>query len=684
MPSRDLPPQPRATTLPLALAHPGPRAALTCMYRCGNACAHPAPNPTRNPYFGDIVTQAMSRRSLLRAVAVLGLVGAAGTTAAACTVATPPPGEATGLEFSPVAPNTADAVTVAEGYQQQVVVRWGEPIVNGAPPFAPTGQSAAAQAGQFGYNCDYLAILPGGNGQQVMVANHEYTDEVLMFAGYDPENPTREQFEIALAAHGLSVVVLDEDPRSPALTVATGHPLNRRITGSTPIRFTGPAAGSQFLRTSADPDGTTVLGTLNNCGGGITPWGTVLSGEENFNQYFGNATAITDPVIATRLKRYGLTTGPSERKWERFDARFDVPREPNEVNRHGWVVEIDPFDPEFVPRKRTALGRFKHEAAEPRLTGDGRVVLYMGDDERFDYLYKYVSDDRVEEGDSPESREHNLTLLDNGTLYVAKFAGNSPATEIDGSGTLPADGAFDGTGEWIPLAHGTESLVPGMSAEDVYVFTRLAADNVGATKMDRPEDVEPHPQTGVLYVALTNNTDRGAAGMAGVDEPNPRVGNKHGQIIELTDDGNDPAALTFGWRLFLVCGDPADPSTYFAGFPKDQVSPISCPDNIAFDERGNLWIATDGNALESNDGLFGVPVDGPNRGQVKQFLTVPIGAETCGPVIQRERIFVAVQHPGEKDGASVEQPVSTWPDGPGNLARPAVVIAHKDGQAMGT
>jgi uncharacterized protein len=689
MPSRELPPHRRAEALPLTVVHLNGRAALTCRYRCGNGCAHPAPNPTGNAYFGDLVTKAVSRRSVLRAVAVLGLAGATGGVLAACAPGFPAdeaaspddrsamPGAAPGLSFAPVVPNTGDAVTVADGYAQQVIVRWGEPITKDAPAFAPDAQSAAAQAGQFGYNCDYLAILPGPGRQLVMVANHEYTNEVLMFAGYDPENPTREQFEIALAAHGLSVVVLDQGRTSPALTVAPSHELNRRVTGNTPCQFAGPASGSVFLRTTADPYGTTVLGTLNNCGGGVTPWGTVLSGEENFNQYFGNGKDVTDPTAAARLKRYGLSGGPSERKWERFDSRFDVPREPTEANRFGWMLEIDPNDPLFVPRKRTALGRFKHEAAEPRLTGDGRIALYMGDDERFEYLYKYVSTDPVMHGNSGPAREYNLTLLDNGTLYVARFTGNRPVPEVSGSGGLASDVAFDGGGEWVPLARGTESFVPEMSAEEVYVFTRLAADNVNATKMDRPEDVEPHPRTGVVYLALTNNSDRGAAGKAGPDGPNPRNGNKHGQVIELTEAGNDAAAERFGWRLFLVCGDPADPSTYFGGFPKDQVSPISCPDNIAFDGHGNLWIATDGNALKSNDGLFGVAVDGPWRGQIKQFLTVPIGAEACGPIIQRDRVFVAVQHPGEIDGASVEEPASSWPDGAESLARPSVIIAHR-------
>ncbi|HZG92444.1 MAG TPA: PhoX family phosphatase [Pseudonocardia sp.] len=660
--------------------HPTARSAMTCRYRCGNACAHPAPNTSDNPYLGDVVARALSRRTFLRAVAVVGLVGAAGTTG---TAVAPPAfaagGPAPGLRFTPVAPNTADALVVPAGYRQQVLVRWGDPILSGAPAFAPAGQTAAAQAGQFGYNCDFLALLPGPDGKTVLWANHEYTSELLMFAGYDEENPTREQVEIAWAAHGGSVVVLTAE--GPTLTVVPGHPLNRRITATTPCVLTGPAAGSPALRTSADPHGRTVLGMLNNCAGGVTPWGTVLTAEENFNQYFGNADGITDPVAAERLARYGIPGEASERRWERFDPRFDVPTEPNECHRFGYLVEIDVHDPDFVPRKRTALGRFKHEAGGPRLTADGRIAVYSGDDERFDYLYKYVSDDRVDKGAG--ASEHNLSLLDNGTLYVAQFTGDSPAAEIDGTGALPADGEFDGTGSWIPLAHRGESFVPGMSAEDVYVFTRLAADAVGATRMDRPEDVEPHPGTGVVYMALTNNTDRGAAGKAGPDEANPRVGNKHGHVLELVENGDDAAATAFSWRLFLVCGDPADPATYFGGFPKDQVSPISCPDNVAFDEHGNLWISTDGNALKANDGLFGVAVEGPQRGQVRQFLTVPAGAETCGPVIEPDRVLVAVQHPGELDGATFEAPASSWPDGPGTQPRPSVALVHRDGQPIG-
>ncbi|GAA1505976.1 PhoX family protein [Streptomyces albidochromogenes] len=675
--------------------HSGGRSALTCRYRCGDACFQDVPNTSDNEYAGDVIAGALSRRSMMRAAAVVTVAAAAGTSAlagpaapsaaAAGSAAAPQAGPfgrtdgARGLRFAPVAPNTADAVTVPAGYAQNVVIRWGEPILRGAPAFDPDKQSAKAQAGQFGYNNDFLSLLPlpGEHGRQVLVANHEYTDEILMFKGYDPAKPTREQVETAWAAHGLSVVVVQEERKSGKLTPVTRHHLNRRLHTTSEFRLTGPAAGSDLLKTSADPTGTKVLGTLNNCAGGTTPWGTTLHGEENFNQYFANGSSATD-------KRYGISTGATERKWELFDKRFDVKQEPNEPHRQGWVVELDPYDPDSTPRKHTALGRFKHEAAQPRLTADGRPVVYMGDDERFDYFYKFVSSKRMKKGTSRAAREHNLTLLDEGTLYVARITGDSPAAEIDGTGKLPDDGEFDGSGQWIPLATGDVSHVPGMTAEEVYVFTRLAGDKVGATKMDRPEDVEPSPRTGRVYVALTNNTDRGKPGKAGADEANPRNLNKHGQVLELAEHWDDPAADGFAWRLFLVAGDPEDPATYFAGFPKDKVSPISCPDNVAFDPHGNLWLSTDGNQLGSHDGLFGVATRGERRGELKQFLTVPKGAETCGPIIQDRRVLVAVQHPGEIDGASVEKPASVWPDGPGKLVRPSVVAVYrKDGRDIG-
>ncbi|RPF27326.1 PhoX family protein [Georgenia muralis] len=675
--------------LPLLSNHGGNRSSLTCRFRCGDACFHDVPNTSGNDYFGDVAARAFSRRTVLKAGAVIAAAGAVATSGQEQAIAAPAvtggPDGAPGLRFAPVAPNTADAVTVPGGYLSDVVIRWGDKLFSDAPDFVPGEYTAAGQQRQFGYNCDYLGLLPlRGQDELLMVANHEYTDEVLMFPGYDGENPTREQVEVAWAAHGLSLVAVTagrRGRRSGALDPVVDHPLNRRFHTGSPFELTGPVAGDALVHTAADPAGRTVLGTLNNCAGGLTPYGTWLTAEENFNQYFANADAVTDPETRERLRRYGLPVGASGRKWERFDPRFDLAQEPNEANRFGWIVEVDPYDPASTPRKRTALGRFKHEAATTTITADGRLAVYMGDDERFDYFYKFVSTDRVVEGDAA----HNAALLDHGTLFVARFTGDSPSSEIDGTGTLPADGEFDGTGEWIPLVTSSGdaavSHVPGMTGVEVLLFTRQAGDAVGATKMDRPEDVEPNPVTGLVYLALTNNSRRTAAQ---VDEVNPRIGNKHGHVVEIAEAGGDHAAGAFTWRIFLLAGDPADPATYFAGFDKSQVSPISCPDNVAFDKYGNLWISTDGNALGSNDGLFGVAVDGEHRGQVKQFLTVPFGAETCGPWIDDDRVLVCVQHPGETDGSTFESPSSHWPDGGGSIPRPSVAVAWRaDGKKIG-
>ncbi len=672
-------------TLPL-VGHPVGRSAATCLYRCGNACAHPAPNVSDNPYFGDLVAGRLSRRSVLRAgaigAAVAGAVAAGGAGFVLSPAAADPPDLTRalrgGLTFPPVPPNTLDAVVVPNGYDHAVVLRWGDPVEPGAPRFAPNAQSAAAQAKQFGYNNDYVEVIPLSRNRALLVVNHEYTNEELMFPGVTGvADTTPEQRRIAMMAHGFSVVELERVGNTGRWRpVRKAARYNRRITMNTPFRLTGPAAGSPLLRTTADPTGTRVLGTLNNCAGGLTPWGTTLHGEENFNQYFVGANAVPEADKAA-LKRYGFDVTnavPSgNRRWDEVDERFDLARHPHEANRFGWIVELDPHDRTFVPRKRTALGRFKHEGGGPTLAADGRAVVYLGDDERFDYVYKFVSEKRMRRG----RRAHNLSLLDSGTLYVAKFSGDSPAGEIDGTGKLPSDGAFDGTGEWIPLVVGNRSMVPGMSVDQVLVHTRLAADQVGATKMDRPEDIGRNPVDGKVYVALTNNTNRGAAGKAGPDEANPRNANKHGHVLTIAEAGDDAAATTFRWDVPLVCGDPNDPGTYFAGYDKSKVSPISCPDNVAFDRAGNLWISTDGNALGSNDGLFATAVSGPEKGHVKQFLSVPVGAETCGPLLTPDQrsVFVAVQHPGEVDGATMDDPASTWPDG--DYARPAVVVAWR-------
>ncbi len=731
----------------------GSRSHVTCHYKCGNACDSPVPNRTDNPTFETVVAASISRRNLLKVAGTGALVVAAAPLFPQNAAASPGRGGGSApdgaLTFEPVEQNFLDEVIVPGGYAHAVVLRWGDPVEEGAPDFDIDAQTAEAQAKQFGYNCDFIGFLPLEEDRALLVVNHEYTDEQLMFSGVADEEGagdiTDEQKRIAMMAHGISVVQIQRSGDSGSWQPAERRHLNRRITAATPHAMTGPAAGSQYLRTSADPTGRTVLGTLNNCAGGITPWGTTLHGEENFNQYFGTSAAIVETPQEPRLTRYGISAEDAPtRRWETVDPRFDLAREPNEVNRFGWVVEVDPYDPHSTPRKHTAMGRFKHEAANVRIAEDGRVVAYSGDDERFDYIYKFVSKKCFDPGHGRRAREHNMTLLEEGDLYVAHFTGDSPASEIDGSGTLPSDGEFDGTGRWIPLVEDGRSMIPGKDVAWVLTFTRLAADRLGKqldangdfpdpadvvvldesvlpTRMDRPEDIQVNPVNGRVYAALTNNSNRtGADGRPGADEANPltrsfaftdadadagtpasfgeQPGNRNGHVIEWEETGS-VSGDTFSWRIFLLCGDPESPGTYFAGYDKSQVSALSCPDNLEFDPAGNLWISTDGTVLSTrnqeagtvggtNDGLFAVPVDGPERGHVKAFLTVPVGAECSGPMIPEDgrSVFVSVQHPGETSGSTRDTPSSTWPDRLPQrpFPRPSVAVAYReDGGRVG-
>jgi hypothetical protein len=665
----------------------GSRSAKTCQYRCGNACDHPEPNVSGNPHIGDVIRAAISRRSML---------GGAAAVSAAMVIdpLLSPAAAATGegrravehLTFEPVPPNRRDIVSVPRGYQADTLIRWGDRVLADAPVFNPYDQTVRAQSGQFGYNCDYVGVLPidGNEDHCTLVVNHEYTNPELMFPADVYTNAVK--LRIEMAAHGMSVVEITRGAhvgswRRVALRKATR---NRRITANTPFRLAGPAAGHPMLQTSADPTGRTALGTLNNCAGGMTPWGTVLSGEENFNQYFDVPEGQSaDPTYTDSYARYGIgVQGQESRGWSEVAKRFDLSQEPHEPFRFGWVVEVDPSDPTSVPIKRTMLGRMKHEGANIAVSKGGQVVAYMGDDERGDYIYKFVSRLRFRTGTGAAAKAHNMKLLDDGTLYVARF--NGDGTE---------DGQYDGTGEWLKLCTATQSFVESMSVAEVLINTRLAADKLSPTRMDRPEDIQPNPVNGRIYCALTNNSQRGSSRFP-TDEANPlpssmtrdelggplvsKSGNRNGYVLEITETGSDHAGTTFRWLLFLVCGDPEAEETYFGGYPKDRVSPISCPDNVAFDAAGHLWVATDGNQLGSNDGMFAVPTAGANRGQVLQFLTVPLGAECCGPLITGDgkTVFTAVQHPGEATGSTFEDPLSTWPHD-NRFPRPSVVATYR-------
>ena len=633
-------------------------------------------NATSNPTMGEIISARFSRRGFLQGSLAVSAIAATVSPLALLTASEARAAATSAFNFNEVEAGIDAMHHVAEGYDADVLLRWGDALFADSPAFDPTAQTAAAQERQFGYNNDYVGYIPVGGSSEhgLLVVNHEYTNPHLMFPGLvtlvEGEitmNPlTKEQVDVEMAAHGGTIVEIRK--ADGKWQVVTDGANNRRITAATEMQLTGPAAGHDRLKTNADPTGTKVLGTLNNCAGGVTPWGTYIMAEENFHGYFSGELPANHPEIAN-YERLGVPEGSYE--WANFYDRFDVSKEPNEPNRFGYIVEVDPTDPASVPKKRTALGRFKHEGAESIVAKDGRVVFYLGDDERFDYVYKFVTAGTY----NPDDRAANMDLLDDGTLYAAKFA-------------------EDGTIEWLPLVQGQGPLTPENgfhSQADVVIATRLAADLLGATKMDRPEDIQPNSVNGKVYVMLTNNTRRTAEQ---VDEANPRAENAFGHIIEIAEADGDFAATSGTWEVLLKCGDPAV-AEVGATFSTDTTANgwFGMPDNCAVDSLGRLWVSTDGNnpsATGRTDGLWAVDTEGEARRTSKLFFRVPVGAEMCGPLFtpDDETAFVAVQHPADGgddwDGfgrVSYYEDLSTrWPDFDDAMpTRPSVVVITKQG-----
>ncbi|MEL6374048.1 MAG: PhoX family phosphatase [Pseudomonadota bacterium] len=656
---------------------PAPRAAAA------EASEDQPTNTSANPTMGEVVANRFSRRDIGRGALAVTAIGAL----ASLPGSTPPAGAQDGTTgpaasatqassrfvFEEVKAGSDADHHVADGYDADVLIRWGDPVLPNAPAFEPSKPDAQAQARQFGYNNDFVGFiaLQNDGARGLLVVNHEFTNEELMFPGLGVTRAkdrfagmTADLIAVEMMAHGGSVIEIAK--REGGWHVVEGSRYARRITAETAMAITGPAAGHKRMMTGADPTGRNVKGMINNCAGGVTPWGTWLTCEENFNGYFWGKSERASHPEAAALKRYGA---PAEwYGWGLHHARFDITREPQEINRFGWVVEIDPFDPTSIPKKRTALGRFKHEGAANIVNRDGRFVVYQGDDQRFDYVYKFITAGKV----NTDDRAANMDLLDEGTLYVARF---DP----------------DGTGRWLPLVHGEGPLTAanGFADQgDVVISARLAADALGATKMDRPEDVEANPQTNKVYVLLTNNTRRSPLG---TDAANPRGPNFFGHIIEMMPEGGDHAAETFTWTILVKCGDPSlglvgatfNPATTENGW-------FGMPDNCAIDAEGRLWIATDGNSPARTgraDGVWSLETEGPLRGTSKLFYRVPNGAEMCGPAFtpDMETLFVAVQHPGvglkrSDPPATFEKPTTRWPDFDDAMPpRPAVVAITKKG-----
>ena len=568
---------------------------------------------------------------------------------------------------------SANGLRVPEGYVASVIAPWGEPV--GVPGNMPAwkpdaSNSAAEQALQMGMHHDGLHYYPlDGSNRGRLAMNHEYTDDGLLFPD-GTANWNADKVKKAQAAHGIAVIEVER--RGPQWEVVRPSRYAKRHTAATPFRVAGPCAGHTLMKTAADPEGRTVLGTLNNCASGKTPWGTYLSGEENWAFYFDGGDNPT-----ADQKRWGLRP-KGFFNWGGGDERFDARKHPNEFHRFGWVVEVDPMDPGAVPVKRTALGRAAHEGAWVSVTKDGRAVVYSGEDARFEYIYKFVSRDKIAPGGGGKTAaQANATLLDHGTLHVARFDA-------------------DGTGRWLPLVHGQGPLTPANGFADqaeVLIKTRQAADLLGATKMDRPEWLAIDPASGEVYCTLTNNSRRGQAGEPGVDAANPRANNVMGQIIRWREMG-DADGTQFSWNHLLLAGDPANERPEAKGNVKGDV--FACPDGIAFDGRGVLWIQTDLAAAQMNKGEMARI--GNNQmlacdvasGEVRRFLTGPANCEITGATWTPDgrTMFINVQHPGEtpserSDPASPTR-YSSWPNQGARPRSATVVIRKVDGGVIGT
>jgi uncharacterized protein len=726
-------------------------------------------NPSDSHSILDVIDQVDAKRrqfitSGMSAVALasaggLSLGGLVGTVQAH----EPPKGSRLlGIGFDSVPASRApvvDLVKVPAGYSVNVFVAWGDPIMRGGAPFiGNASETAADQLKQFGMHNDGMHFFPidderdgrrgddkDGHGDErkapsqrgVLCVNNEYTHEELLFAdgqvgaGYTITKTRKSQ-----AAHGVSIV--EARRKGGKWTVAKNSPLARRITANTFMRVSGPAAGHALLQTrefmitdtGSTPTGGTsngrvAHGTVNNCAHGITPWGTYLSCEENWNGNFGGTGAV-DTSTATEIgklnRRYGVSAAGFGYRWHTTDPRWDLSTNPNEAHLFGWVVEIDPFDPHSIPVKRTALGRFKHESAQYVVDKEDHVAFYMGDDERNEYIYKFVCKRKLDK----HRRGLNRNLLDEGTLYVARFDA-------------------DLTGVWLALTPGSIGL-DGKALRDnanfagtddaevqakILIKTRMAADAMGATMMDRPEWTGARPRIDgfkevEVYCTLTNNNRRGtttpsanlpdgstaaASARPPVDAANPREDNVHGHIIRWRESGKSVLATTFAWDLFVQAGDTqtakaAKPTNDYKGNivdAPDGSADYGAPDGLWFDDFGRLWVQTDqvgdGSGDFVNIGSNMMVCADPDTGATRRFLTSPNRCEVTGVTLTPDgrTMFVGIQHPGEDATAANPTQFSNWPQGQfvvesdGVTALPAgrprssvVVITKDDGGIIGT
>jgi secreted PhoX family phosphatase len=608
---------------------------------------------TSNRPFDDIVAARFSRRSAFvggLATAAIAFVGGGSRVGAARVSGTPGaplrPGPAPGglIGFTSIPLQDGPTPTIAPEYDMAVLLPWREKLDGSGDSFEYVGFTAAQQEQSIGIGHDGMWYF-GNDHRGVLCLNHEFGGNLHVFGAALPAS--LDQVRLSQAAHGVAVVEIERTGDGWRV-VASGK--NRRITGNTPVAFSGPAANSALLQTAA---GNAPAGTLNNCANGYTPWGTYLTCEENFNGYFGAGGAWTATALQ---RRYGLSAGGFGYGWHTYDPRFDLanPEYVNEENRFGWVVEIDPNQPTAPPVKRTALGRTKHEGATVVEGRGGRAVVYLGDDERFEYIYKYVS-----RGNWKSMRARGIHPLDDGTLYAARFDD-------------------DGTGQWLELSPSNAALA-GWGIEDILVNTRGAADVVGATPMDRPEWIAVGKDQEV-FCTLTNNSQRGTAGTTlsgsprpGADAANPLAPNPDGHIIRWVDSDRH-TGTGFEWDIFAIARDTHDANGQMFG----------SPDGIWADPDGRIFVQTDGSQPGGNNDQM--LVADPDTAEFRRLLTGVSGCEITGIAVTPDRrtMFANVQHPGDGDPALTNFPAD-YTGAAGPVPRDAtIVITRRDGGIIGS
>lgn len=605
-------------------------------------------NPSKNMSFRKILETYVTRRVVLTG----GLAAAAATFLAVRTPAVDGLSKVTRGKGNNSKLMKFTSVSVADGsgpmpmispeYQYDVLIPWGEPLQPGGPAYQ-WPPNAGDQALQIGIGHDGMHFFPIGHGKfkrgsnehGLLAINHEFGRNTHVLGKSSPES--LEEVRVSQHAHGVSVVEIKKINHKWR-TVKSGF--SRRIHVNTPVAFSGPAAAHALLQTSK---GNRPLGTVNNCSNGHTPWGTYLTCEENFNDYFGASNQGSVWRASEQQLRYGLTTKDSVYGWEKFDRRFDLSQQDykNEENRFGWVVEIDPFDSTKKPVKRTALGRFKHEGIAITEGRGGRIVGYMGDDQRFDYIYKFVSD-----GNWKAMRATGKSPLDHGRLYAARF--NS-----------------DGTGDWLELTIENPALKARFKDQaEVLVYARIAADILGATPMDRPEWTTV-ASSGDVYCTLTNNSRR-----TKVDAANPMAPNSDGHIIRWRDS-NQHVGTSFKWDIFLIAKNTHGTEDTF-----------SDPDGIWADPDGRLFIETDGGQKAGlNNQLL---IADTHSGELRRLFTGVSGDEITGITLTPDRrtLFINTQHPGKGDPRLTNFPAAY--DGVTIPRDSTIVITRKNGGIIGS